>query len=81
MKLHKLAFAYTVAIFDGLGIFFIMAYSLIFHKADVALARFAALHWANYSLSGAILMLIEHVILGFVLGWLFAWLYNKFVKE
>lgn len=81
MKLHQLAFAYTVAIFDGLAVFLIMAYSLLLNKANVAIARVATLHWANYSWSGAILMLIEHLICGFILGWLFAWVYNRFVKE
>jgi hypothetical protein len=81
MKLNKLALAYAVAIFDGALVFITMVYSLLFGKASVAMARVAAIHFAPYSFLGAILMLVEHAIAGFILGWVFAWLYNKFVKE
>jgi len=81
MKLHLLAFAYTCAIFNGLSAFVIMAYSLITGAAKDLLTRFAALHWVTYSWLGAILILIEYALIGFILGWLFAFIYNKFVKE
>lgn len=81
MKLNKLAFAYAIAIFDGALVFLAMAYSLLFGKASVAMARVAAIHFAPYSFLGAILMLIEHAIAGFIIGWVFVWLYNSFIKE
>ena len=81
MKLNKLAFAYAVAIFDGALVFIAMAYSLLFGKASAIMVRVAAIHFAPYSFVGAILMLIEHAVAGFILGWIFAWLYNSFVKE
>lgn len=81
MKLNKSAFAYAVAIFDGALVFIAMAYSLLLGKANAIMVRVAAIHFAPYSFVGAILMLIEHAIAGFILGWVFAWLYNKFVKE
>ena len=81
MKLNKLALAYTLAIFNGVIAFLMMAYSLLTGKASDFLTRAAALHWASYSWGGAILVLIEEAICGFIVGWLFAWVYNKFVKE
>jgi hypothetical protein len=81
MKLNKLAFGYAIAIFDGGLIFVAMIYSLLFGKASAIMARVAAIHFAPYSFWGAIFMLVEHAIAGFILGWVFAWLYNKFVKE
>jgi len=80
MKLNALALAYASAIFCGLWVFLAMAFSLLTGRASDLMARAAALHWASYSWSGAILMLAEHAIAGFVLGWIFAWLYNKFAK-
>jgi hypothetical protein len=81
MKLNKSAFAYTVAIFDGALVFLAIAYSLLFGKASAVMARVAAIHFAPYSFLGAILMLVEHAVAGYILGWIFAWLYNSFVKE
>jgi len=81
MKLNKLAFAYAVAIFDGALVFLAMVYSLLFGKASAIMVRVAAIHFAPYSFIGTILMLIEHAVAGFILGWIFAWLYNSFVKE
>jgi len=81
MKLNKLALAYATAIFDGGLVFLAMVYFLLSGKASVAMARVAAVNFAPYSFWGAILMLIEHAVAGFILGWVFAWLYNKFVKE
>jgi len=81
MKLNKLALAYATAIFDGGLIFLTMMYFLLSGKASVSMARVAAIHFAPYSFLGAILMLVEHAIAGFILAWIFAWLYNSFIKE
>jgi hypothetical protein len=81
MKFDKLALAYTVAIFYGALTFLMMAYSLLTGVAKDFMARTAAVHWASYSWGGAILMTVEYLVGGFVLGWLFAWLYNYFAKE
>jgi len=81
MKLNKLALAYATAIFDGGLVFLAMIYFLLSGKASVAMTRVAAIHFAPYSFLGAILMLVEHAIAGFILGWIFAWLYNSFIKE
>jgi hypothetical protein len=81
MKLNKLSLAYTLAIFYGVGAFLMMAYSLLTGKASDFMARAAVLHWASYSWGGAILVLIEETICGFIVGWLFAWVYNKLAKD
>ena len=81
MKLDKLALALATAIFDGVGVFLVMAYSLLTGKASAVLTRFAAFHFAPYSWLGAILLLVEYAVVSFILAWIFAWLYNIFVKK
>ena len=80
MKLQQMALAYTLAIFYGVGTFLVMGYSLTTGEASDFVARAAALHFAPYSWGGAIILLIEHAIAGFIIGWLFVWVYNKFIK-
>ncbi len=81
MKLNELAFAYASGIFGGVWVFLMMAFSLLTGRVSDLMARAAALHWASYSWGGALLMLAEHAVAWFILGWLFAWLYNLFVKD
>ena len=81
MKLNELAFAYASAIFGGVWIFLMMVYSLLTGRASDLMTRAASLHWASYSWGGAFLMAIEHIIAWFILGWVFAWLYNIFIKD
>jgi len=80
MKLDQKALAWALAIFAGAWAFLAMGYSLLTGRASDILTRAAALHFASYSWGGAILMLIEHFIGGLIIGWLFAWVYNKFAK-
>ena len=81
MQLDKIALAWAVAIFDGAAVFLMMTFSLLTGRVSYVMSRAAALHWASYSWVGALVMAIEHVIGGFILGWIFAWFYNLFVKE
>ena len=81
MQLDKIAMGWAFAILDGLGIFFAMAFSLLTNRVSFIMSRAAALHWATYSWTGALVMAIEHVVVGFILGWFFAWVYNSFVRE
>ncbi len=80
MKLNQKAFAWALAIFSSIGVFLIMSFSLLSGRASNIVARAAALHFASYSWNGAILLAVEYFILGVIIGWLFAWVYNKFVK-
>jgi len=81
MQLDKIALAWAVAIFDGVAVFLMMAFSLLTGRVSFVLSRVASLHWTSYSWTGALVMAIEHIVVGFILGWVFAWLYNLFVKE
>ena len=81
MKWNELAYAYASAIFGGVFVFLMMAYSLLTGRVSDIMTRTASLHWAPYSWGGALLMLVEHAIAWFILGWVFAWLYNLFIKE
>ena len=81
MKLDKIAMGWAFAIFDGAGVFLMMAFSLLTGRVSFIMSRAAALHGASYSWAGALVMAIEYVVAGFILGWLFAWLYNLFIRE
>jgi len=81
MKFDKIALAWAFAIFDALIVFLVMAFSLLTGRASDILTRAAALHWVSYSWTGALVMAIEHAVIGFILGWFFAWVYNLFVRE
>ena len=63
-----MALAYTLAIFYGVGTFLVMGYSLTTGEASDFVARAAALHFAPYSWGGAIILLIEQAIAGFIIG-------------
>lgn len=81
MKLDKVALAWAFAIFDGLIVFLAMAFSLLTGRVSDAMTRVAALHGVSYSWVGALAMAVEHAVVGFALGWFFAWVYNSFVRE
>lgn len=81
MKLDKMAMAWAVAIFDGAFVFLAMLFSLLTGRASDIMARFSSLHLASYSWAGSAVMAIEQAVVGFALGWLFAWAYNSFARE
>lgn len=81
MKFDKLAMAWAFAIFNCLVVFLVMAFSLLTGRASDILTRAAALHWASYSWVGALTMAVEQAVVGFILGWFFAWAYNSFARE
>ena len=80
MQLNPKAFGFAVAIFAGACWFVSMVFSLLTGIGEMTLTTFGAFHpFFSYSWAGMIIIVIEHLIGGFILGWIFAWLYNKFL--
>lgn len=81
MKLNPKALGFTVAIFCSAFWLILMSVTLLTGYAKTLVVAVGALHpFFSFSWIGLIFMVVEHFIGGFIIGWLFAWLYNKFVK-
>ena len=78
MKLNAKAFGLAIAIFGGAFWLIAMAISLLTGFGKETLTTWGSWHpFFTYSWNGLIVMVIEHFIGGFILGGIFAWLYNK----
>jgi len=81
MQLNPKAFGFAVAIFAGACWFVLMVFSLLTGIGEMTLTTLGAFHpFFSYSWAGMIIIVIEHLIGGFIVGWIFAWLYNKLLK-
>lgn len=82
MHLNKKAFAWATSILAG-GIWLvIMIFSLITGVGQKTITTLGSYHpFFSYSFWGMIIIVIEHLIGGFILGWIFAWLYNKYLPK
>jgi hypothetical protein len=57
-----------------------MIISLLTGIGETSLTAWGNLHpFFSYSWPGMIIMVIEHLVFGFIAGWLFAKIYNKFI--
>lgn len=80
MNLNSKALGLTVAILSGAYWFLAMSFSLLTGIGEITVTAIGSFHpFFNYSWVGMIIMTIEHLIAGFIVGWIFAWLYNKLV--
>lgn len=81
MKLNSKAFGFTVAIFAAACWLILMSVSLLTGDAKTAVVAVGTLHpLFSFSWTGLIILVVEHFIGGFIIGWIFAWLYNRFAK-
>lgn len=82
MKLSPKALGYTVAILGGAYWFLAMSFSLLTGIGEITLSTIGAYHpFFSYSWAGMIILVIEHLICGYIVGWIFAWVYNKQIKQ
>jgi len=78
MQLNPKALGLTVAILSGAFWFLAMIFSLLTGIGEVTLTTIGAFHpFFSYSWAGMIIIVIEHLIAGFIVGWIFAKVYNK----
>ncbi|MCK4836889.1 MAG: bacteriophage holin [Candidatus Aminicenantes bacterium] len=79
MKLNVKAFAFTCALFAGVGLFLITWWIILFSGATQEIT-FVGKVYRGYSISplGSVIGLAWGLVDGFIAGALFAWLYNVF---
>lgn len=80
MQLNPKALGYTIAIISGAFWFLAMTCSLITGIGKITMTTIGSFHpFFTYSWAGMVIIVIESLICGFIVGWIFAWLYNKFL--
>ena len=82
MQLQPRALGLAVAIFTGAVWFLAMVLSLLSGIGEVTLTTIGSFHpFFSYSWGGMVIIVIEHLIGGFICGWIFAWLYNRLIAR
>ncbi|MFH1161972.1 MAG: hypothetical protein V1696_01720 [Candidatus Jorgensenbacteria bacterium] len=82
MQLNPKALGGATAVFAGAVWFIAMAVSLIAGVGVVTLTTLGSFHpFFSYSWGGLVVIVTEHLIGGFVVGYVLARLYNKFLTE
>ena len=84
MKLNPKALGIAFAILGGIAWFIIMSCSLLFDRCPLhsTVRIFGPVHpFFYFSWWGMLITITEHLVGGFIIGWLFAWCYNKLVDK
>lgn len=82
MQLNSKALGYAVSVLSAAFWLLAMSFSLLTGIGEVTITNIGAFHpFFSYSWSGMVIIVIEHLICGFIGGWLFAWVYNKFLAR
>jgi len=82
MQLNKKALGLTAAVLSGAFWLVTMVVSLLTGVGELTLTTIGSFHpFFEYSWVGMVVIVVEHLICGFILGWLFAWVYNKFLSR
>ncbi len=81
MKLSPLVFGLTAGLVAGIGWLVVMVFSLLTGVLDQTVQAWCSIHpRCAYTYGGALWMLIMHLVVGGVIGFIFAWLYNLLHK-
>ena len=81
MHLNPKAMGYAVASFAAGFWLLVMGFSLLSGVGKRSIDLLGGLHpFYSYSWTGVVVMVVEHLIVGYIFGWVLAWLYNKFLK-
>ncbi len=79
MRLSPKALGLAFGIVTAIGWFLTMSFSLLTGIGEVTMTTLGAFHpWFSYSWLGMVIVVIEHLVGGFIVGWFFAWIYNRF---
>lgn len=80
-ELNKKALGLTAGIFSGGWWFLAMTFSLLTGVGETTMTTLGGFHpFFSYSWTGMVIIVVEHLIGGFLVGWVFAWLYNRLAK-
>ena len=81
MQLNSKALGLTVGVLSGAFWLVAMTLSLLTGFGEQTLTIWGSWHpFFTYSLVGMIVIVIGHLVAGFIAGWIFAAVYNKFNK-
>ena len=81
MSLNPRAFGRTVAMISAVFWLLTMIFSLLTGIGEITLTTIGSFHpFFSYSWGGMIIIVIEHLIGGFIVGWIFAKVYNSGLK-
>lgn len=79
MQLNPRALAKTVAVLAAAFWLLAMGFSLLTGVGQTTITTLGSFHpWFTYSWIGWLIIIIEHLICGYILGYIFAWVYNRF---
>ena len=82
MQLKPKALGLAVAVLGGAFWLVAMVLSLLSGLGELTLTAVGSLHpFFTYSWGGMVIIVIEHLVVGFIGGWIFAWIYNKFLSQ
>ena len=80
-ELNKKALGLAAGTLAGAGWFLAMTFSLLAGVGEITMTTVGSFHpFFTYSWAGMVIIVVEHLIGGFLVGWTFAWLYNRFAK-
>ena len=81
MQLNPKALGWAAGILSGAFWFLAMTFSLASGLGARTLTTLGSFHpLFSYSWIGMVIITVEHLIAGYIIGWIFAWLYNKLNK-
>lgn len=81
IKLDSKAVGLALGVVAALFWLVTMSFSLLTGIGEITMTTLGSYHpFFTYSWGGMVIVVVENLIYGFVLGWTFAWVYNKFVK-
>lgn len=81
MHLNKKAFGLALGILAAVVWFLLIAVAILFGWFKDVVMLMGPLHpWFAFTWSGAVWMAVIHLVGGYVIGYVLAWLYNKSAK-
>lgn len=82
MKLSAKALGLAIAVLGGAFWLVAMVLSLLTGFGKETLTTWGSWHpFFSYSWTGMIIIVVEHFVVGFITGGIFAWLYNKLLPK
>lgn len=79
--LNPKALGYTLSVLAAGFWLLVMTFSLLTGIGRITLDTIGHFHpFFSYSWGGMVIIVIEHLVFGFIVGWLFARVYNRFNK-
>lgn len=80
-NLNPRALGLTIGLLTAIGWFLALSFSLLTGIGEITLTTLGSFHpFFSYDWMGMIIVVVEHLIGGFIAGWIFARVYNGLAK-